>query len=124
MAAEELVTAAMATQKALAAAMAAGWWSCSVAGQGVVVRAMFVGEGRVNAPWPHLLEVVARGAAMGATVARDAAVHEVSARAVAEQRVLALVVTLREVFPATWTVQEVLVRAEAVQEVLVPTVPL
>ena len=119
---KELVTAAMATQKALAAAMAAGRWSCSVAVQGVVVRTVFVGEGEVNAPWPHLLEVVACGAAVGATVARDAAVHEVNVRAVTKQGVLALAVALRKVFPATWTVQEVLVRAGAVQEVLVPTV--
>ena len=124
MAVEELVTAAMVPQKALAAVMAAGRWSCSVAVQGVVVRALFVCEGEMNAPWPHLLEMVVRGAAVGATVARDAAVHEVNARAVAEQGVLALVVALRDVFPATWTVQEVLACTEAVQEVLVRTVPL
>ena len=58
-----------------------------------------------------MLEVVARGAAAGATVARNA-------RAVSEQGALTLVVALREVFPAAWTVQEVLTRTEAVQEVL------
>ena len=124
MAVEELVTAAMVPQKALAAVMAAGRWSCSVVVQGVVVHAMFVSEGEMNALWPHLLEVVVRGAAVGATVARDAAVHEVNAHAVAEQGVLALAVALREVFPETWIVQEVLAHTEDVQEVLVRTVPL
>ena len=49
MAVEELVTVAMPTRKALAAAMAAGRWSYSVSVQGVVVRAVFVGEGELNA---------------------------------------------------------------------------
>ena len=49
MAMEELVTATMATWKALAAAMVAGRWSCSVAVQMVVARVVFVGEDEANA---------------------------------------------------------------------------